>query len=301
MSKKQDKKDTLGARIKAYEKIFKIYAKPKSYIVARYDGKSFHTYVNTLNELNRPFDDRIISAIDTSMLAICKSQNALFGYCQSDEITIVFDDFGKDTTQQIYGGSLTKIISIGASIITEEFNKVRIYQELESVRQNLLENTFKLSMSTNEFVTNVIIDSVKIKMDLITPAYFDGRAICLNDGDLRKLEYWKLKFVETPELIKENLALIEMRNSVYWRFEDCVRNSISGKAQHHFSHNELHKKSTLDMLSMLRNIGSPWEDLSEAHKFGRMCVKDNGKYVVKPMWDLKDYDIRTEFYKTFLK
>ncbi len=80
-------------------------------------------------------------------------------------------------------------------------------------------------------------------------AYFDSRAFCLP---------------------KE-----EVCNYFLWRERDWIRNSVSVLAQKNFSHKELHKKSSRDMLKMLLDKGISWEnDLDHWQKYG-YCVSRN--------------------------
>lgn len=60
----------------------------------------------------------------------------------------------------------------------------------------------------------------------------------------------------------------EAANVVLWRWFDARRNSISAYARSNFSHKELHKKSTNDMLAMLADAGHNWNDLPSNAKWG---------------------------------
>jgi tRNA(His) 5'-end guanylyltransferase len=67
-------------------------------------------------------------------------------------------------------------------------------------------------------------------------------------------------------------------NAFYWRQVDAIRNSISGYAQKHFSHKQLHKKNRGDMKEMLKEKGIIWEDLDPWTRHG-WCVIRNGSNV----------------------
>jgi tRNA(His) guanylyltransferase len=53
-----------------------------------------------------------------------------------------------------------------------------------------------------------------------------------------------------------------------WRFKDARKNSVSMYARNFFSHSQLHKKSGEKMKEMLRENGTPWEELPEFFKSG---------------------------------
>lgn len=68
----------------------------------------------------------------------------------------------------------------------------------------------------------------------------------------------------------------EVMNYFIWRNQDCARNSVSMVAQSHFSHKELHGKSTSDKHEMLHNMrGVNWAtDYTDGQKNGRLITKD---------------------------
>lgn len=53
-----------------------------------------------------------------------------------------------------------------------------------------------------------------------------------------------------------------------WRRADAIRNSISMAAQSQFSHKQLHKKGTKEMLQMLKEAGKDWEEEDTDFRFG---------------------------------
>ena len=81
----------------------------------------------------------------------------------------------------------------------------------------------------------------------------------------------------TPGLFDARVFTIpdptEVQNCFVWRQQDATRNSVSMLAQSHFSHKELHKKSTPDMHEMLHSKGINWNDLLIDEKRGAMVVK----------------------------
>jgi len=60
----------------------------------------------------------------------------------------------------------------------------------------------------------------------------------------------------------------EASNYFIWREQDATRNSVSMAAQAHYSHNELHGKSSNEMQEMLFQKGVNWNDYPRRFKRG---------------------------------
>ncbi len=116
-------KDNLGDRCKNYESIYEHYFLPKTPIVVRCDGRSFHTWTRK-SFCKRPYDDQLIDCMFLSAIETGSEMQNLRGlYVQSDEVTFVMDDSDAIETQQWFGGRQNKIESITAALMTANFNK----------------------------------------------------------------------------------------------------------------------------------------------------------------------------------
>lgn len=114
--------DTLGNRIKAYESVSKNYLIKRMPVVLRIDGKAFHTLTRGFV---KPFDSVLSATMAMTMKALCENmQNCQLGYTQSDEISILLMDDRTLTTDSWFDNNVQKMVSVGASIATREFNKV---------------------------------------------------------------------------------------------------------------------------------------------------------------------------------
>ena len=113
--------DSLGDRMKQqYEDRTRAMLPRRTYTVLRADGKAFHTFTR---KCQKPYDVRLVEAIDAAALALCRgAQGACFGYVQSDEISVLLQDFGDIKTDAWFDGNLQKIVSVAASIVTAAFN-----------------------------------------------------------------------------------------------------------------------------------------------------------------------------------
>ncbi len=120
--------DNLGTRMKEYyEQIpkFKLYRRTP--VAIRIDGKAFHTFTRGFQ---KPFDEVLGNAMVRTMEYLCKNiQGCVFGYTQSDEITLLLIDYQTFETDAWFDYEVQKICSISASMATMAFNRF-FYEEL---------------------------------------------------------------------------------------------------------------------------------------------------------------------------
>lgn len=120
--------DSLGTRMKSYESTFQSNVMRRSPVIIRIDGRAFHTYTKRLAKLDPSLKDTPFSKImhevmmDTTRTLVDQVQNCVFGYTQSDEISLLLRDWDFHETEQWFNGNAQKIVSISASIATAAFN-----------------------------------------------------------------------------------------------------------------------------------------------------------------------------------
>lgn len=78
---------------------------------------------------------------------------------------------------------------------------------------------------------------------------------------------------------------VEVYNYFVWRNKDCIRNSVSSLAGHHFSHKELLNTNSIVKKQMLDKINSPWDNLPEDQRYGRIVTKIEGSWRVISGWE----------------
>jgi tRNA(His) guanylyltransferase len=228
-------KDDLGKRMKEnYEFRTRTFLPRRTYVILRCDGKAFHSYTKGLN---KPFDYNLIDDFDNAIIATLPHiQGAKFAYVQSDEVSILLTDFETETTQAWFDGNIQKIVSVSSSILTAEFNRLRLirYQN----KNGMIEDEDD-SMSKTVF---------KPEFKL---AYFDGRVFTIPDRT-------------------------EVMNYFIWRNQDCARNSVSMVAQSLYSHHELDGKNTQEKQEMIfAKSNKNWANYPESDKNGRLIIKEN--------------------------
>lgn len=113
------KKDTLGDKCKWFEKNFSPEIMiPELPVIIRLDGNNFHNYTKGLK---RPFDDGLVNLMIETTKFLVKETNAIVGYTQSDEITLILHG------DSIYhDGKKQKILSKLTAKCVSYFNQMRL-------------------------------------------------------------------------------------------------------------------------------------------------------------------------------
>lgn len=113
---------TLGDWCKWLEKNFSPEQMiPTLPVIIRLDGCNFHTWTKGLE---RPFDANLCALMDDLTSFLVDETNAIIGYTQSDEITLVLYSPVRD--KQVYhGGRKQKILSKLSGIASDFFNTRR--------------------------------------------------------------------------------------------------------------------------------------------------------------------------------
>lgn len=238
---------SLGDRMKRYEDQYRVYLKKKTAVIIRLDGKAFHSFSRGMV---RPFDDVLMSSMQETMLYLCSHiQNCVFGYTQSDEITLVLLDDKNEKTDPWFGNNLQKIASVSASMATMQFNKV--FER-------------KASLVGYDCATDIeIYGSCDQETDKLAKVYakaadkgalFDSRAF--------------------------QLPKFEIVNNLIWRQQDAIRNSIQMVGFSQFGTAEMYKKNTRDVREMLLEKGIDWENFTTSQKRGTCCYKVESQEVI---------------------
>lgn len=227
-------RDDLGTRMKEfYEGIPKTRLMRRVPVAIRIDGKAFHTFTRGFK---KPFDSILMASMQETMKYLCENiQGCVFGYTQSDEITLILIDYQKFTSSAWFDYEVQKVCSIAASLATMAFNK------FFTKNVNYFEMTHEHDDTIKEYCTILVNAAEK-------GATFDAR--CFN-------------------IPKEEVA-----NLVYWRQLDAMRNSVQMVGQANFSHKELQNKSCNDIQDMLvTQKAINWNLYPESCKWGSACIK----------------------------
>lgn len=114
------KYDALGIRMKEYEAVTNTKLINRMPVIIRLDGRAFHTFTKGFQ---KPFDTILNDCMQETMKYLCENiSNCIFGYTQSDEITLVLYPKTIDT-QPWFDNRIQKIVSSAAAMATLQFNK----------------------------------------------------------------------------------------------------------------------------------------------------------------------------------
>lgn len=228
--------DELAARMKGYEKNSSTTLSADQPVIIRIDGKAFHTFTKGLR---KPFDQILTEAMQQTMLYLCQNvQNCVFGYTQSDEITLVLVTDKSDKTDPWFGNNTQKMCSVAASMATVAFNKA--FYEF-----------------TDDFLA------------------MQAEAWNSSDADIKYGGHLETKlFAATFDARAFNIPKEDVINNLIWRQKDAIRNSIMATGRAYFSHKQLHGKSSQDVVAMLQEKKTlRWEDVPLRNQRGSCCYR----------------------------
>lgn len=241
--------DALGQRMKTYyEAIPKNKLMRRTPVAIRLDGKAFHTFTRGFE---KPFDDVLVRAMQATMLYLCENiQGCVFGYCQSDEITLILVDYQTLTTDAWFDYEVQKMCSISASMATLAFNRFF---------ENAIHQSYDVDNPCRPKTERDLVDTYLAAM--YKGAMFDARCF--------------------------NIPKEEACNLIFWRQLDATRNSIQMVGQANFSHAELQDKSCNEIQDMLMTQkGINWNDFPAYLKRGAACRKMPVEVVEEPCNDI---------------
>lgn len=121
--------DHLGDRMKRYESVSQSHLMKRTPVIIRLDGKAFHTFTKSIKSNgDLPFNRRLHDAmLFTSHALLENIQGAVLAYTQSDEISILLQDWETLETQAWYDYNVQKLTSVSASIAATAFNHFYFY------------------------------------------------------------------------------------------------------------------------------------------------------------------------------
>lgn len=115
------KNDDFGDRMKTYEGVYtQTKISPPDILCVRIDGKCFSKFTRSFD---KPFDSMLTVAMIATTADLMRETHAAVGYTQSDEITLIFTPSEK-SNEYIFGGKISKLNSVFASMATGFFNRV---------------------------------------------------------------------------------------------------------------------------------------------------------------------------------
>ena len=251
---KNNKRDSLGDRMKTYENVTRTYLTRRTPVIIRLDGCHFHTFTRGMD---KPYDEVLCKSMQDTMKYLCENiQNCVLGYTQSDEITLVLCDYKKINIAAWFDNNVRKMCSVSASLATLAFNQ----KFAENVQEALYDCC--LNPLNDNFGDEVLPDRqddynrcVKYAHTKINRATFDSRVF--------------------------NIPIEEVCNCLIWRQQDAIRNSIQGLGQKYFSNKRLNGKNNSQIQDMLLvEKGVDWNNVPTKFKRGSCCIKTDDGWII---------------------
>lgn len=159
--------DSLGNRMKDYENSFRSYLPRRIPVIIRLDGCHFHSYTK---KCKKPFDDKLVEVMNDTAIYLCENiHGAQIAYVQSDEISILLNNYTTIHTQAWFDNNIQKITSVSAgmasAIFTQQCHKIWGKENFEGIEG----------------------------YPVIKPAYFDSRAFLLPKEEVNNYFLWRQK------------------------------------------------------------------------------------------------------------
>lgn len=115
-------KDNLGDRMKGYEEASRIILPKRMPVLMRLDGIAFHTYTRGLK---RPVDANLVEVMNETAIHLCKNiQGVKMAYIQSDEISLLLNNYEELDTEPWFGNGLQKMVSASAARAASFFSNL---------------------------------------------------------------------------------------------------------------------------------------------------------------------------------
>jgi len=115
-------KDSLGDRMKTYEGAYRISLPIRMPLIIRLDGKSFHTYTKGCK---KPVDENIVYCMNQTAEYLCRNiQCCQLAYIQSDEISLVLNNYLTLDASSWHDNQLQKIVSVSSGMASAVFTSL---------------------------------------------------------------------------------------------------------------------------------------------------------------------------------
>lgn len=150
--------------MKSYEDSYRISLPIRMPVILRVDGKAFHTYTR---QCKKPIDQGLVNCMNETARALCENiQGAKIAYVQSDEISILVNNYETIETQPWFDNNLQKMVSVAAGVASSTF-------------------TFD---SWRIWMGGV---AAPVGLESIKPAVFDARAFIVPKEDVVNYFLWR--------------------------------------------------------------------------------------------------------------
>ena len=196
--------DDLGTRMKEfYEQIPKTRLVRRMPVAIRIDGKAFHTFTRGFR---KPFDHILIKTMQETTKYLCENiQGCVFGFTQSDEITLILVDYQKLTSSAWFDYEVQKLCSISASMATMAFNKFFYSMVMEETAGG----------EFTEGIAGIHLNAAE------KGAMFDARCFNIPKEEVTNLIYWR-----QLDAIRNSIQMVGQANFSHKELQNKTCNMI---------------------------------------------------------------------------
>lgn len=257
-----NKKDSLGDRMKGnYESVTKARLVKRMPVAIRIDGKAFHTFTRGFN---KPYDLVLSKAMEMTTQKLCENiQGCVFGYTQSDEITLILVDYKTLDTSAWFDNEVQKMCSISASMATMWFGKM--------FERCVVDFNRKMDVRATPIDDEQVIDEYYYPDDVLEEYGIKDNETALGLSKKYTAACEKGAMFDSRVF---NIPKEEVCNLLIWRQQDATRNSIEMLGRAYFSDKELYKKNCSNIQDMLmEQHGVNWNNISPRFKRGLCCTR----------------------------
>jgi tRNA(His) 5'-end guanylyltransferase len=165
-------------------------------LIARLDGKAFHTFTKGLK---RPYDERLSNLMVATTRHLVDQYGARVGYTQSDEITLVWFHEIFDAADYPFGGRFQKLDSLLASAATAYFNSVLPQHLPEKVGRLAMFDCRSFVVPTPLEAYNCVVwrqqDAMKNAISMAAHSMFSHNSLIGMSSQMMQERMWKEKGV----------------------------------------------------------------------------------------------------------
>ena len=114
-------RDSLGDRMKGYERVTRTTLPRRMPVILRIDGKGFH---GVTRGCHKPFDERLMGLMNMTAIRLCAdAQGAQIAFVQSDEISILLHNYKRIQSEAWFDNEVQKLVSVSAGIAAGFFSR----------------------------------------------------------------------------------------------------------------------------------------------------------------------------------
>lgn len=204
--KKMSDKTSLGDRMKIYEKLNATALMPHLPVIARIDGRAFHTFCRGFD---KPFDMRMVAAMQSTTEFIFNEFNPMFAHTFSDEINLMWY-YPEPEQQMVFGGKIQKLCSVLASAATLRFNeaKLELFEGNPIAERKAMFDCRVWNVPTTDEVANYFVwreqDAARNSLQMLSRAHYSHHELeGKKQADMHEMLYKKaINWNEQPMILK---------------------------------------------------------------------------------------------------